>query len=362
MDVTSLKKYIYDNNKIEFILNDLKCWNIKYHRNKEYYSACQPDGDNEQGVNIRNNEYLNYRSFSRDVSYDDNEDLISLVQTIKGMSFIEALKYLHNILNLEYSAYSIKKKEKNKILSEVEKAVNPILKHITKRKYIDVSDIETLDEDLLNDYVPMLFIDWFKEGIAPWAREKFGLMYSYRYKRVVIPHRYWMTGELVGTNMRTVVENYNEFGIKKFYITPTYKKHLNLYGLWENMETIQKAGYVVVVEGEKSVLKRYSLLDGTLVALSGKTMSEEQARILLGLNVEIIIALDNDVPIEETWFMCEKFYNKRKVSYIRDKDNILGEKDSVADTDIEDYKYLFENRITYGKEQHDLYNKSLEKK
>ena len=84
MDIVSLKKYIYENKKIDFILNELKCWNIKYHENKEYYSASFPDGDNLQGINIRNNPYLNYRSFSRNVSYEDNEDLGN-IESIKGL-------------------------------------------------------------------------------------------------------------------------------------------------------------------------------------------------------------------------------------------------------------------------------------
>jgi DNA primase len=82
--------------------------------------------------------------------------------------------------------------------------------------------------------------------------------------------RYWLTGELLGFNQRTTVENYEEFGIKKYFITPTYPKALNLYGLYENYDAIQKAGYVVVAESEKSVLKRDSLGDSTVVALSGK--------------------------------------------------------------------------------------------
>ena len=62
-----------------------------------------------------------------------------------------------------------------------------------------------------------------------------------------------------------------------------YIKSLNLFGLYENYDSIQKAKQVTVVEAEKSVLKRDSLNDSTLVALSGHTMSEEQAAILIGL-------------------------------------------------------------------------------
>ena len=74
------------------------------------------------------------------------------------------------------------------------------------------------------------------------------------------------------------------FGIKKYFITPSYPKSYNLFGLWEHKEDIKRLGYVVVYESEKSVLKRDSLLDYSGVALSGHTISDEQVRILIGLN------------------------------------------------------------------------------
>ena len=45
MDTVSLKKYIFEHNKIEFVLNELGCHDIKYHDKRDYYSAAQPDGD-----------------------------------------------------------------------------------------------------------------------------------------------------------------------------------------------------------------------------------------------------------------------------------------------------------------------------
>ena len=54
MDVNRLKRYIYENNLIQVILEKLGCKDIIYHKEKEYYSASHPDGDNKQGVNIKN--------------------------------------------------------------------------------------------------------------------------------------------------------------------------------------------------------------------------------------------------------------------------------------------------------------------
>ena len=358
MTINELKEYIYNERKIEYVLEQIGCHNIHYNSQKEYWSAAQPDGDNPQGVNIRNNEYLNYRSFSRGIDYEDNKDLISLVEAVKKLSFIESIKYLHKILDLPFE---FKRKDE-----KPQKKFDPlsVFKRVLRnsRRIVNVDDIHVLDDKLLDDFVPMLHIDWYKEGIMPWTREKFKLAYSYKHKRVIVPMRFWLTGELLGFNQRTTVENYEEFGIKKYFITPTYPKALNLYGLYENYDSIQKAGYVVVAESEKSVLKRDSLGDGTVVALSGKSISDEQVRILMGLNVEIVIGLDKDVDINEVRHMCEKFKNVRKVSYIHDFMGILGDKDAPMDANNKDYQFLFESRIVYDRSEQRKYQESLKDK
>jgi DNA primase len=357
MTINELKEYIYNENKIEYILKQLGCHEIRYNAQKEYWSAAQPDGDNPQGVNIRNNEYLNYRSFSRGIDYEDNKDLISLVEIIKKISFVEALKYLHKILDLPFEF----KKNKDSPPKKVDH-LNIFKRQLRSKRVVNVDDIHVLDDKLLDDFVPMLHIDWLREGIMPWTREKFKLAYSYKHKRVVIPMRYWATGELLGFNQRTTVENYEEFNIKKYFITPTYQKASNLYGLYENYDSIKKAGYVVVAESEKSVLKRDSLGDGTVVALSGKSISDEQVRILMGLNVEIVIGLDKDVNINEVRHMCEKFKNARKVSYINDFMGILGDKDAPMDANNKDYQFLFESRVVYDRSEQRKYQESLNSK
>ena len=350
MLVNELKEYIFNNEKIEYVLEQIGCTKIVYHSNYDYYSSCQADGDNEQGVNIRNCKYLNYRSYTRDVDYSDNKDLITLVQDTLKLNFVNAIKYLHKILGLTYSYHQIEKPKK--IYNE-----NPldIFKKMSSKKYVNVSEIKTIEEDILNDYVPMLYVDWVKnEGIMEWTRKKFGIVYSYKQKRVIIPMRYWLTGELLGINSRTVIDNYNEIGIRKYLITKTYPKNMNLFGLYENYDDIQKQGYVVVYESEKSVLKRDSRNDSCSVALSGKTMSDEQASILKGLNVEIIISLDKDVSIEHIRSICEKFYGMR-VSYTYDKYDLLGEKDSIADAPKKIFEYLFKYRIKYDEQEHKKY-------
>lgn len=356
MTIGELKEYIWKNKKIEYILEEIGCHSIVYHPKKEFYSCGNFNGDNKGAINIKNNEYLNVTNWTREKEFGDSSDIITLVQYNKNISIIEAVKYLHNVLGLKYEYKKAEKSKKKFDPLDVFKRV------LGKRMTINVEDIHVLDDKLINDYIPMLHIDWVREGITERTRKKFGLAYSYKYKRVIIPMRYWLTGELLGFNQRTTVENYDEFNIKKYFITPTYPKLLNLYGLYENYDSIQKAGYVIVYEAEKSVLKRDSLNDATGVALSGHTLSDEQVRILLGLNVEIVIALDKDISEEEVWHMCEKFWRCRKVSYIKDKWDILSAKDSPADASNKNFQFLFDNRIVYSIQEHKKYKESLKKK
>ena len=358
MDTTSLKEYIFNNNKVEFVLEKIGCKLIKYHSSKNFYSAANYNGDNTGAVNVYNTKYLLIHNWTRENEFDDVSDIISLTQYNKKCSFVDAVKYLHNILGLELTPYKKEeKKEKPDPLAVFENAIN---RH---RAIVDVAEIQAIKEEAINDYVPLLYIDWLREGIMPWAAKKFGLAYSYKYHRVVIPIRYWLDGTLVGFNQRTTVENYEELGIRKYFLTASYRKSLNLYGLWENREEIEDKKTVVICESEKSVLKRYSRNDGTCVALQGKRLSDEQRRIIIGLNVnEVIIALDNDVPIEEVRHICEQFYHIRNVSYVKDRWNLLGDKDAPADAENKVYNFLIKHRVKYDESEHQKYLNGLKKK
>lgn len=360
MTVLELKKHIFQEGKIEFILNEIGCGHIVYHPTKEYYSCSNCNGDNKTAINIKNNEYLNCKNYTREKEFDENADLLTLVQynksiNNKNFSFFDTVKYLHKLLGLPLT---FKKQEEKK---EVVDPLYIFKKVKSKRKRQNVLDFQVIDESELQDFIPHVHIDFFREGIMPWSVKKFGLAYSYKFKRNVIPLRYWLTGELLGFNMRTSVENYDMFDIKKYFITPNYPKQMNLFGLWENKESIQEKGYVIVYEAEKSVLKRDSLNDSTGVAVSGHEISEEQVKILIGLNCEIIIAFDKDIDIEHIRHCCEKFYGIRKISYIWDKYDLLGEKDSPADAQNKIFEFLMQYRITYDYEEHNKYLKSLKK-
>lgn len=359
MTINELKTYIYDNNKVEDVLMAIGCHHICYHKEKGYWSCANCDGDNVTAINVRNNEYLNVKNYTRENDFNERADIFSLVEynlkaQKKQHSFYDAIKYVHEILGLKFSFH------KNEI-KPVDKP-DPLMRFkMIKRmsKVCIVNDYEPLKESLINEYAPYPHISFAREGIMPWTWKKFGIGYSYYRKRTVIPLKYWLTGELLGFNMRTSVENYDMFDIKKYWLTPGYPKQINLYGLWENKAEIPKLGHVVVFEAEKSVLKRDTLGDYGCVACSGHVLSREQQSILIGLGVEIVIAFDKDIDVDYLRYCCEQFYRIRKVSYIYDRFGLLGDKDSPADAKNKIYKYLFDHRVVYDEREHLEYLRSL---
>ena len=194
-----------------------------------------------------------------------------------------------------------------------------------------------------------------------WPRKKFDLRFSYDENCVIIPIRRWDDGSLVAINKRTVEEHWEEFGIPKYRITKGYNKQLNVYGIWENKETIKEAGYAVIYEAEKSTLKRHSRNDGTGVSIQGHNLSDEQVNILANLEVDLIVSMDADVSIDEVKFMCKKLYekNKGKVYYTVDNHGLMGEKDSVADLSKQDYDLILSEKVLFDEEAYEEFLEML---
>ena len=102
MTISELKEYIYNERKIEYVLEEIGCHSIVYHPNKEFYSCGNYNGDNKGAINVRNNNYLGVINYTRQKEFGDNSDIITLVQYNKSMSFVEAIKFLHKILDLPF--------------------------------------------------------------------------------------------------------------------------------------------------------------------------------------------------------------------------------------------------------------------
>ena len=290
---------------------------------------------------------------------DNKADLLTLVEFNMNFDFKQAFKFLHKILGLEYKLYSKPKKEKEEVKDPLE-----IFKKVKRnRQVVNVNDLDIFDEKGLNnslkDYIPYPHIDWVREGIMPWTCDKFKIGYSNEKKRIIIPCRWWCGEEddYVGIRGRTTVQNYEMFDIPKYFPIKSYPTSLNIYGLQENYKDIQEMGYINICESEKSVLKRHSRNDKSFGAVCGHEISKEQVKILIGLNVDIIIQMDKDINLNHVRYLCENFYNVRKVYYIYDKWDLLKEKQSPADANNKIYDFLWKYKVLYDEKEHQEYLK-----
>lgn len=349
MDANELKEYIITNQKVSLVLESLGC-----HKIKEYpteYRAALPNKENATAVCVKkDNLYVAIRS--SDINRQG--DIFTLITEIKNITFGKAVKLLHSYLGLQYK-YSKQKKEKQKTTSVLD-----IFRKVKKERCIVNQDTPIYNEEVLQEYVPYEHISWVHDGIMPFACQRFNIGYSFDKKRIIIPWRYWCgedENKYVGIVGRTTVQGYDMLDIPKYLCLKPFNKGNNIYGLYENYQTIQENKYAVVFEAEKSVLKRYSRKDGTGVAVGCHSISDRQVQILIGLNVDIIIAFDKDVSLIDVWKECEKFYKIRNVYYVYDKWGLLKEKESPADLPQKKYQFMLKYKVKYDEDKHNQFTK-----
>lgn len=345
MTITELKKYIYENNKIEYILEQIGCHHIKYH-NKGYFTCSNKDGDNRTAINLYNDENLKCINHTRNMG-SEICDLITLVCYNMNLSFVDGIKYLHKLLEIKYQYNRKKQKE------VIKKDPLEIFKKIKrKRNKVDINDIEIYDSTIIEEYVPLPHINWIREGILPFTCEVFGIGYSIKKNRIVIPWHYWAGTEsdIVGVIGRSILssEQCNILDIPKYLPLKAFPKSLHIYGLQQNYKNIINSGLVYVFESEKSVLKLHSRGIKNAVAIGSHCLSDEQIKILIGLNVEIVICYDKDIKLDYVLNECKKFKHIRKCSYIFDEWDLLEEKESPADKHWKIFKFMSKHRKLYN--------------
>lgn len=340
-----LKQYIYDTEQIDIILDAIGCGNIEKNASGEYWSCSNWDGDNPNAIVVKNNPYIGVYNNTRGHEFDNKVgDIITLVRYNLRCGYKVAVKFIKAVLDNDLDSVRLREpKESND--AELETIIEE----------------KTLSDTVLDIFEPSLHKSWIDEGITAEARAKFGICYFPCKQQIMIPHRRWSDGAIVGFNRRNTNEEWLLFGGSKYAITRGYRKGQHVYGYYENKQAIERAKCVCVFESEKSVVRRFANGDETAVATMGKNITRDQINIIKQLDVdEVVLAYDEDVKIDDLRWICEQFYmDGRKASYIVDSWGLLSEKQSPADLCNEDYKFLFDNRVVYDEKEHELYLESL---
>lgn len=334
MDIEILKEHILENNFIPTILEELGCHHIR--KKDGYFQCANPDGDNTTAVCVYENTNLTTINYTRDISNGKNihTDLISLVEFYKNESFPYAVKWICDVLDIDY--YSNLDEDLPKSLQ--------LTKMLVEMQSVD-TDTETekplkpIPEKILSYFESYVNDMFCEDGVGYDTQVEFEIGYDEFTNRITIPIRDDL-GNLVGVKARYFYRQVPEDEQKFMYIEKCARSQI-LYGLYKTINFIKKAQRVFVVEAEKGVQQLYDKGYFEAVATGGSKISKSQIDKLTRLCVPIIFVFDKDITKEELDDIASRFIDGTEVYALIDTIGILNEKESPTD-DILKFEQLLE--------------------
>lgn len=219
-------------------------------------------------------------------------------------------------------------------------------------------ELPVYPEGILDVFVKKYPIEWLQDNISKEAMDKYNIKYSISQNKIIIPH-YNIKGELVGIRGRALnlydIANFGKY--MPVQIEGKWYSHplsLNLYGLDKNWKNIKEDGIAFIFESEKSVLQCESFeMKNYAVASCGSNLNKFQIDLLIRYcsPKNIVVCYDNEeLEGEEKYFqklykMCSKYKNYCNMSFIYDRENITGKKDSPSDNGEKIFLQLLKERV-----------------
>lgn len=324
MDIEGLKEYILENNYIPIILDALGCHHIKH--KDGYYHAGNPDGDNPTAITVYENTNLTTINYTRDITNKKNltTDLITLVEYFKSETFYNSIKWICDIIDLDYYhnfdddvPESIRL---TKLIMEMQQGENQIEEEKPLKPIPEI--ILTYYKKYVNDF-------FYKDNINYEVQQEFEIGYDEATNRITIPIRDELSN-LVGVKGRLFETEIAEGQNKYTYIERCARSKI-LYGLYKTYPFIKQEKLVFVGESEKSVLQMISMGYYNAVGIGGKKISKCQIDKLTRLCVDIVFLFDKDVTQEELKSIADRFIDGVVIYAVIDTIGILNEKESPTD-------------------------------
>lgn len=220
-------------------------------------------------------------------------------------------------------------------------------KYAPPRKHEKEVKYKPLPDDIMDRYenrIDKLQI-WIDEGISEEILRKFQVRYDPFDNRIVYPVRN-PDGKIVNIGGRTLDPDWKEKKLRKYCYYYKFGTIQTLYGLAENMVSIRERHEIILFEGCKSVLKAASWGIENCAAILTSHLSTDQMKILAKLGCDVVFALDKEVDIRKD-HNIEKLKGYVNVFYLRDKDNLLDEKDAPVDHGQDVFKTIYANKCRY---------------
>ena len=324
MDAQTIKEYIYSNNKMETVLENLGMHHIQWHNRNEYITCGMPDGDNPSSTVVYcDNSFLMVKAYTRDIVDPYGiSDIISLVSFIKKTIFTQSINWLCELFGLDYYVESISDDPTLGYFKTFDALMKP-------KTSLEIQ-LKPIPEETLKAYLPWDNTIFYEDHIEWETQAEFELGLDVFSHRITIPIRD-ETGRLIGVKGRRAWDIVDENNPKYKYLKECEKSKI-LYGLSKTLPYIQEKGEVIVCEAEKGVMQLWSYGYRNCVAVGGHSISQQQQDLIIQSGAAtIIIAFDKDVDEETVRKEAENLSLYRRVEYILDFDNILDEKESPMD-------------------------------
>jgi DNA primase len=341
-DLQEIKKRIFDEEKVELILDELDCWGIHDEQNGNLIVAGLPEGDNERSVQIKNNETLGSAIRSKGIS----GDIFNIVSYIIYSASSEAEMKLF----LTKSKYWICNKlgyfeyidEFYKVTSNTD--IKPEYNRWLKKIHNGNTRLETNIErpiKILDYFGTIPYYDWVEKGLSVKTQKYFQIGIDVDDERITFPV-FNTDGKLIGVKGRYCGKSkIKQDKYKYLYVIPC-NKSIEFFNLNRALPYIKEKKEVIVVEGAKTVMYLYQWGFKNAISIEGDILTDAQVKILkkLGLDTKIIFVWDKDKPIDFIKQQSERLQGRLKYS-IFDKNNLLKEKDSPTDKGEEIWNKLY---------------------
>lgn len=247
---------------------------------------------------------------------NEGGDMFSFIQKIENFDFPEALEFLANKAGVELKPIDNQKKNEKRGLAEVNELAARFYHQVLMvsapgKRALDYLHQRQLTDDTIKNwqigFSPDSWDSLIKalktKGISEQIMVTLGLVtqkdggkvFDRFRKRIMFPIRD-VRGQVVGFTSRIIDKEDEQFGGK--YVntaqTPLYNKSEVLFGLDRAKETIRKAGYAVMVEGNMDVIMSHQAGVTSAIATSGTALTSGHLKILKRYTDKIHFCFDSD--------------------------------------------------------------------
>lgn len=258
---------------------------------ERYYSLTAPcpiHGGKRQDAFSFHVERGTWKCFSRNCDEIYGSDIFGLVKGIRDYSFIQAVEWVKNFINVDLSEDEIRRIKDSKANRDF--IISVRRRDSQSKRY----PWECLKKLAWHDYLvtqrgfPESLIKEYHIGACLKPN-------MYMSNRVVIPIIN-IDGEIVGFTGRTLDNNWKENSIPKWKHSLGSWVEVNVFNSYRANEYVQNSGIVIVCEGPLDVLRLEQAGIHNAIGLLGKKLHDGQLTVLMNMGAtRLILALDNDV-------------------------------------------------------------------